>query len=262
MKTQIGKLSKALAVTGAVSFIVVANVRAEQIKLNPGPIPGKEIHNPNARDYAYCEIAPVMGTKPDLVAQFYNTSQPGDYCPLDKFEAIDPNKLAEELGADFVYMNPTPQTARRHWVMDELWLFNGGESADFQGVKATWMATMTPEVMKGMIKKNYEAGEIHRQSKYLYRQGTQVYLLRTPDKKTWVMQSYVTALDKDLTIDKLPQLAEKLELPDGWSFETKTLPEDLTIDPRKANGVAHIIRDNLHNVYEGCGFDAACNYVP
>jgi hypothetical protein len=42
----------------------------------------------------------------------------------------------------------------------------------------------------------------------------------------------------------------------------KTLTRELTIDPRKANGVAHIVRDGLHNVYEGCGFDKACNYVP
>ncbi len=76
------------------------------------------------------------------------------------------------------------------------------------------------------------------------------------------MQSYATEVDKNLTINNLPQLATKLKLPDGWAFETKTLEKDLTIDPRKAEGVAHIIRDDLHNVYEGCGFDAACDYVP
>jgi hypothetical protein len=26
-------------------------------------------------------------------------------------------------------------------------------------------------------------------------------------------------------------------------------------------GIPHIIRDDLHDVYEGCGFDATCNYV-
>lgn len=68
---------------------------------------------------------------------------------------------------------------------------------------------------------------------------------------------------KDLTFEQLPQLGSKLKnLPKGWKFETKVLTKDLTIDPRKAKGVAHIIRDELHDVYEGCGFDAACNYVP
>lgn len=263
MKHQASKLLKTFSVIGVLTLVVAANVQAEEIKLNPGPIPGKVVHNSNAHNYAYCEIAPVLGTKPNLVAQFYNTSEPGDACPLDKMEAIDSKKLAEELGADFVYMNPTPQSARRHWVMDELWIFKAGEIVDFHGVTATWMASMTPEVMKGMVKANYYPGEIHRESKYLYKKGTQVYLLRTPDKISWVMQSYATEVDKDLNIKQLPQLADKLKnLPDGWTFEVKTLEENLTIDPRRADGVAHIVRDELHNVYEGCGFDATCDYTP
>ena len=31
---------------------------------------------------------------------------------------------------------------------------------------------------------------------------------------------------------------------------------------RRLGGVAHIMRDELHDMYEGCGFDAACNYAP
>lgn len=220
-----------------------------------------EVYQPKARDLAYCEIAPVLGTAPNLVAQFYNTSKPGDYCPLDKMEAIDSKKLAAELGADFVYMNPTPQTARRHWVMDQLWIFKGGETVDFHGVKATWMASMSPELMKGMIKGPWTRGEIHRESKYLYVKGSQVFLLRGPDGKTWVMQSYAIEVDPNLTMAQLPQLGSKLKLPDGYKFEVKTLDTDLTIDPRKAGGVAHIIRDDLHDMYEGC-FGATCNYTP
>jgi len=26
--------------------------------------------------------------------------------------------------------------------------------------------------------------------------------------------------------------------------------------------VAHLVRDNLHDIYAGCGFDAACSYIP
>ena len=75
-------------------------------------------------------------------------------------------------------------------------------------------------------------------------------------------QSYATEVDKDLSFDKLPQLGSKLKLPAGWSFEVKTLDKDLTLDPCNANGVAHIVRDDHHNIYEGCGFDKTCNYVP
>ena len=76
------------------------------------------------------------------------------------------------------------------------------------------------------------------------------------------MQSYASEVDPKLSFDQLSQLGSRLKLPAGWTFEAKTLDQDLTVDPRNANGLAHIIRDELHNVYEGCGFDAACNYVP
>ena len=37
---------------------------------------------------------------------------------------------------------------------------------------------------------------------------------------------------------------------------------NLTVDTGEADGVAHIILDDLHNVYEGIGFDAAYNFAP
>ena len=67
---------------------------------------------------------------------------------------------------------------------------------------------------------------------------------------------------QDLTIDNLPELGSKLKLPKGFKFAVVTLTSDLIIDPGKAAGLAHILRDDHHDLYEGCGFDAACNYTP
>ena len=231
------------------------------IALNPGVIAGKQLHLKAARDYAYCEIAPVLGTPPKVTAQFYNTTLAGD-CPTAKFAAIQPKALAAQLGALDVYMNPTPQTARRHWVMDQLWVYEVGETVDFDGVKANWVATMSPQQMKSAVANPYVGVTINRKSQYLYAKGSKVFTMTTPDGKTYVMQSYATEVNPRLTFADLPLLAGQLQLPAGWTFAAKTLTSDLTIDPRKADGVAHIIRDNLHNVYQGCGFDAACNYAP
>jgi hypothetical protein len=101
----------------------------------------------------------------------------------------------------------------------------------------------------------------------VYKKGSTVFLLRSPGDrnqggKTWVMQSYATEVDAELTLEQLPELAGKLNLPAGWSFETRRLEKDLTVDPRNAFGRAHIVRDDLNNVYEGCGFDTACSYIP
>jgi hypothetical protein len=147
--------------------------------------------------------------------------------------------------------------------MDEFWAYGVGESVDFHGVKGTWAASMSPKSMKGLLVGPYTPGEIHRQTKYLYKSGSQVFLLRDPSGKTWVMQSYATEVEPKLTFGQLAQLVGKLKLPEGYKFEVKTLTSDLTINPTEVpDNTAHIIRDDLHNVYEGCGFDTACNYTP
>ena len=112
--------------------------------------------------------------------------------------------LANKLGAAVVYMNPTPQTARRHWVMDQLSVFRAGETVDFEGVKATWMASMTPQAMLAALSSGaYTPTEIHRTSKYLYANGSTVFLMRTPEEKTYVMQSYATEVDPSLTFGRI-----------------------------------------------------------
>ncbi len=64
----------------AVFFTMV--VSAQQITLKPGAIPNKEFHRGNARDFAYCEIAPVLGKPP--MAQIYNSSGPGRPLPSER----------------------------------------------------------------------------------------------------------------------------------------------------------------------------------
>ena len=251
-----------------VGFIVLAGLAppqssAQEIKLKPGVIAGKVAHEAKARNYAYCEIALAFGKPPQEVFQFYNTTGTATGCPADKFAGMDAKKVAAATGADAVYLNPTPQTARRYWVMDQAYLYEAGETVDFFGVDATWGATMKPEAVKAATTRDFEPAVIHRKTVWFYAKGSTVFLLRTRDKKTFVMQSYATEVDPSQSYDQLPQLGSKLKLPAGWKYEVKTLSQDLTIDPRRVPGnAAHITQDDLHNRYEGCGFDKACNYVP
>ena len=96
---------------------MIASRKAPTIKLNPGAAAGAQVYLSNARDYAYCEIAPIVGTPSSAVAQFYNTSGTigaGSGCPPDAFAAIREKRLSEKLAAAVTYLNPTSQTARRH----------------------------------------------------------------------------------------------------------------------------------------------------
>ncbi|HXW20784.1 MAG TPA: hypothetical protein VEK35_09800, partial [Roseiarcus sp.] len=148
VKEKIAEISSgcADAILGA---MIDANQGKATIDLKPGATPGLEVRLAKARDYAYCEIAPIVRVRDEIGAEFYNTTGVG--CPPAAFAAIDGKKLSEQLGAGLIYMNPTPQTARRHWVMDQLWIYAAGETVDFDGVAATWVAKMTAlDVLAGL----------------------------------------------------------------------------------------------------------------
>ena len=102
-------------------------------------------------------------------------------------------------------------------------------------------------------------------SKWVFKKGNAVFLLRAPEGKVYVMQAYTNIADPSLTYEQLPQLGSKLtKLPEGWKYEVKKLTQDLAFDVRKATpaGLKHLTLDEFGNVYLGCGFDAACNYIP
>jgi hypothetical protein len=93
-----------------------------------------------------------------------------------------------------------------------------------------------------------------------WRDPPKQQIMRDTNGHVYVMQTYAKFVNKDIDEDMLPKLAGMLTLLPGWKFETKVLEKDLTIIPDQ--GVAHVIVDDFQDVYEGCGFDAACNFVP
>lgn len=256
---QIGlKGAKALALGLAVVLgsPLVAGGAAAQLK--PGPIAGNTVYLEKARDYAFCEFEVVMGQPPNLVVQVYNTSGTVP-CTPGKLDSIDAKALAKKVGADAVIKNPT-----RWWLMDGMWLYGAGETYDFDGVKATWMAALKLDA--GQMKEGgkpfatYKPTVVARNSKMLWKKGSQVYLLRDPDGKAWIMQAYTNLVEKTLTAADLPQLGSKLKLPPGWKYEVKTLDKDFTYIPPASTGhLTHAVSDDLQNVYQGCGFDTACS---
>ncbi len=114
--------------------------------LSPGPVKGKTVYLDNVRGYPFCEFEVVMGAPPNLTVQIYNTTGQ-EKCTPGKFDAIDAKALAKKLGVYAVVKNPT-----RYWVMDRLWSYDAGETYDFEGIKATWMAKL--DFKSGALKEN------------------------------------------------------------------------------------------------------------
>ena len=250
---------------GLLALIGVAQAPAAKAALAPGPRAGNTVHVDNAFNYSFCEFEVLQGQYPDnVVQQVYNTSGTVQ-CTAAKFDPINADALAKQVGALKVIKNPP-----RNWLMNELWAYDAGQTYNFDGVKATWMASVKipPEILEIIGKGGhpfapYKPTVVSRHSKYLWKKGSTLYMLRDPDGKPWVMQAYTNLVDKSLTLNDLPNLGAKLKLPAGWKYEAKTIDRDFTYDPPKDTGYqVRAVSDDLQNVYQACGYDAACNYVP
>lgn len=210
----------------------------------------------DARGYPQGELFLMRDHAGTLEALVYNTTGLNQ-CPEDLFNSLDANALAKHAGADFGWKNP-----RRFWMMDHLSVNLAGEPAQFDGLAFNLVARMqmpanfTPAA--GQAALAYAPGQIHRVSRYEYVSGLPVFLMRSPEGITWVMQTYTNHLAADLTEADLPNLADRLTLAEGWQFTSKTLDRDLVLDTQ---GLAHIVADDLSNMYQGCTADVA-NYDP
>lgn len=67
-----------------------------------------------------------------------------------------------------------------------------------------------------------------------------------PDGEVFVMQY----ADPTLSEHDLAHLGGRLDLPEGWGFRAEMLDQDLEVSSSK-NNLAHVLSDNLDNVYQG-----------
>jgi hypothetical protein len=208
------------------------------------------------RGYAQGEIFLLNRNGDQMEALVYNTTGFGP-CPADQFAAIDVTQLAQQTGSDLVWRNP-----RRYWTMDEASVEIVGEPAEFGGIMFNLVARMAMpadfDFTQDQSSRAYRPMQISRVTTYEFRRGRPVFLLRSPEGSTWVMQTFTDHVDATITEGDLPDLGARLHLPDGWQYNSVTLERDLTIT---TTGLANIVPDNLSNMYQGC-IDGVNNYDP
>lgn len=199
----------------------------------------------DVRDFRYCEIIPVFRERATFQVEVYNTINLND-CPAELWNELTEETLAEAYGAVAVKIN-----GPRYWVLNEI--SGGGETAegkiaDFGGIEMKLVAQIETKVWEGTVGDElYTDNEVQRTTTYLYKAGNMVYELTSPEGDVYRMQSYSQIADPTLTIDDLETLGERLELPEGWSYEARVLTEDSEL---KADGLAYVINDDLFNSYQ------------
>jgi hypothetical protein len=121
-----------------------------------------------------------------------------------------------------------------------------GETASFGGIEARWAAHAPLSV----VQKGATGGApyaIYTPSKtqsMVYDAGKPVFELVDPGGHPYVLQ----ARNEEFPIPTLATLGEKLKLPQGWSYRSRVLTEDLKLDLSPAKTI-YAVGDDFHQYY-------------
>ena len=194
------------------------------------------------RDTRYGEIIAVFARDGGFAAEVYGTQMLND-CPAELWDSLDASAIAAELGALAVKLN-----GPRHWVLDGF-----GTKVevvepilrDFNGLTTRRIAVVelgdTPSVTP------YTDNHVNRGAVFFFDAGKPVFELVDPTGTAYVMQAYCIGVDPTLDLDALPGLGDRLALPDGWTYRTRVLEEELVIDT--TDRLATVLQDELENSY-------------
>lgn len=194
------------------------------------------------RGVRYGEVLAVHARGDKLFAEVWGTQLLHD-CPADWWNTLNAGELAEELGALMVKLN-----GPRFWTLDGF-----GTKVDvvepvireLRGMPMRRIAEV--ELGDNPAAVPYTERHVNRGAVFFFDAGRTVHELVDPRGRAFVMQAYCVGVDSTLTVESLDSLGQRLSLPDGWSFRTRTLDEDLVVDTTAH--VATVVQDELENTY-------------
>ena len=194
------------------------------------------------RGVRYGEVLAVYVRDAGFQADVYGTQMLND-CPQELWETLDATAIAAEMGAVVVKLN-----GPRHWMLDGL----GQKVAvvdpvfrDFNGLTMRRIATV--DLGDNPSTQPYVERHVNRGAVFFFDAGSPVYELVNPDGLAYVMQAYCVGVDSTLTEESLHALGERLALPEGWSYRTRILDDELVVDTTET--IATVLQDELENTY-------------
>jgi hypothetical protein len=188
----------------------------------------------------YGEVLLVTPGEVGPQAAVYNTFGLND-CPADLWSALDAKAIATENGAATALLD-----GPRYWLMNEIEKPTQGPRIikNFGGID---MVLESQTLLSAMNPAPYTANQVHRHSVSTFDAGEEVYELCDPALRRWLMQTWSRIVDPDLSRSDLPGLGERLDLPSGWTYQSRTLTTPLSIDT--TTHAAQVLRDDLTNSY-------------
>ena len=226
-------------------FMMAACSFIGQAQVIPAVTPSQIMPLPeDLRDIRYCEILVVNRTLATFEIDVYNTIGSSD-CPSEVWNQIDTEALAKTYNAFTVETN-----GPRYWVINAV--TGTGETAagkivDLDGLEMKLIAEIEMKVWDALSKDSfYKEKEVQRSNTWTFYAGNMVYELINPEGDVYRMQSYAQIVDPALTIEDLASLGERLDLPEGWTYQPRLLEHDSELE---ADGLAYMIQDEFRNSY-------------
>jgi len=219
----------------------------------------------NQRGYRYAEAFITCPGQPQ--AGIFNTTgfnirpeNSRDSIPNAIFKGYSDNAVQQNYGAAAVFMEET-----RYWMMDKLRILLGNNVRNLDGLDARFGAftNVAPSATTGSSNA-FKIASVTRNSTFLFDAGQPAFILDAPNGMTFIQQSWVLSAGPFQD----PKIGSSLTLPKGWTWRTKTLSKELTINGIPENGAANqwkVVQDNLGDSYSACwttGGRSSCNYKP
>ncbi len=188
----------------------------------------------------YGEVLLVTPGEVGPQAAVYNTFGLND-CPAELWSALDAKAIAADNGAATALLD-----GPRYWLMNEIEKPTQGPRIikNFGGID---MVLESQTLLSAMNPAPYTANQVHRHSVSTFEAGEEVYELCDPALRRWVMQTWSQIVDPNLSRSDLPGLGERLDLPNGWTYQSRTLTSPLRIDT--TTHAAQVLQDDLTNSY-------------
>jgi len=197
---------------------------------------------PDMRGVRYGEVLALFLRESGLEAEVYGTQLLND-CPQDLWETLDAGVIAKEMDAMMVKLN-----GPRYWTLDAL----GAKVAviepvfrDFNGITMRRIATVA--IGDPSSVGPYREMKVNRGAVFFFDAGSRIYELVNPDGLAYIMQAYCIGVDPELTEDSLATLGDRLSMPEGWSYRTRILDEEIVVDTTAT--IATVLQDELENSY-------------
>jgi hypothetical protein len=194
------------------------------------------------RGVRYGEVLAVYLREHGLEAEVFGTQLLND-CPQELWDTLDADTIAAEMDAVMVKLN-----GPRYWTLDGF----GQKLApmepilrDFNGITLRRIAVV--ELGLDPQLGPYNAMLVNRQVIFFFDAGQTVHELVDPEGVAYVMQAYCIGVDPTMSAESLDTLGERLSMPEGWTYRTRVLTEDLVVDTTTT--VATVLQDEFENSY-------------